>query len=77
MERADAFGAVIVSEEHHASWNQALAHPDARLMEAAPQLLEACQSCLIGLENGKGSIPFMISMLRAAVVAATTDEEDP
>jgi hypothetical protein len=32
--------------EHHKSWHQLVTHPDARLIEAAPDLLEACKSAL-------------------------------
>lgn len=39
-ERADWI-APQPGREHHKSWHQLLAHPDARLIEAAPDLLEA------------------------------------
>ncbi len=39
---------------------------NAMRMAAANELYDAVASVLIGLENGKGSVPFMITMLRAA-----------
>ncbi len=30
--------------EHHKDWHQLLTHPDARLIAAAPDLLEACKA---------------------------------
>lgn len=40
---------------------------NAIAIASVPDLVEAAMSTLIGLENGKGSIPFMITMLRAAL----------
>ena len=31
--------------EHHRDWHQLVTHPDARLMEAAPDLLVALKAC--------------------------------
>lgn len=70
MFRADEFGAPIPGQEHHAAWDQIINHADARLIAAAPRLLEACGSVLIGLQNGQGSVPFMITMLRGALLEA-------
>lgn len=33
-----------VGREHHEHWHQLLTHPDARLIEAAPDLLEALEA---------------------------------
>jgi hypothetical protein len=33
------------NREHHANWCAAVTHPDARLMAAAPELLEALRLC--------------------------------
>lgn len=49
---------------------------DALLLAAAPDLLQACESALLGLSNGKGSIPFMIAMLGGAI-ARTKDKVSP
>lgn len=35
--------------EHHKSWHQLLTHPDIRLIEAAPDLLEALKACQMEL----------------------------
>lgn len=35
--------------EHHKSWHQLLTHPDIRLIEAAPDLLEALKACHLEL----------------------------
>jgi hypothetical protein len=39
--------------EHHKSWHQLVTHPDARLIEAAPDLLEALKlaDCLLSGAN--------------------------
>lgn len=43
MERADALAVEIKGQEHNASWNMTLDHPDARLISAAPDLLAALE----------------------------------
>jgi hypothetical protein len=40
--KASDFGTPIPGEEHH-DWDKLLDHPDARLIAAAPDLLEACK----------------------------------
>lgn len=47
----DAFSAVVPGREHHAEWFQTLDHPDARLIAAAPELLNALKSCPLGSEH--------------------------
>ena len=44
--RADELGEVEIGREHHAKWYKVLNHPDARLIAAAPDLLEACEYAL-------------------------------
>lgn len=41
MHRADEFAVVVPGREHHAEWFKGVEHPDARLIAAAPELLEA------------------------------------
>ena len=43
MERADKLSKIVPGREHHARWFQTLSHPDAQLIAAAPDLLEAIQ----------------------------------
>jgi hypothetical protein len=46
MVRADDLAVNIPGEDHHANWNQDIDHPDARLIAAAPALLEALKKAL-------------------------------
>ena len=39
--RADKIATTLKGREHHKSWRQDIDHPDARLIAAAPDLLEA------------------------------------
>jgi len=41
MSPANDFAEVVQGREHHAEWFQTINHPDARLIAAAPELLEA------------------------------------
>jgi hypothetical protein len=46
MVRADSLAVTIPGQEHNASWNMTLNHPDATLIAAAPDLLAACEAVL-------------------------------
>ena len=52
--RADAFMAPIPGREHHADWLQTIDHPDAHLIAAAPELLEACRAVIWWQERTGG-----------------------
>lgn len=57
--RKDGFGGVMVRvdelavqrQSHHVGWNQWINHPDALLIAAAPELLDACKVALEDLIN--------------------------
>jgi hypothetical protein len=41
MQKASDFAVVAPGREHHESWFRLVDHPDARLMESAPELLDS------------------------------------
>jgi hypothetical protein len=46
MEKAHTMGVIVKGREHHQDWFMDINHPDAKLIAAAPDLLEACISAL-------------------------------
>jgi len=64
-----------LGREHHKSWHQLVTHPDARLMAAAPELLEALQAIVKSLvdQDDEGMIEHAQQMIdaRAAIAKAT------
>jgi hypothetical protein len=52
-QRADDLAKAVEGREHHASWFADINHPDARLIAAAPELLQ-CAEMLAALDNGRG-----------------------
>jgi hypothetical protein len=51
LTRCDEMTVVEDGREHHKHWFQLLRHPDAQLIEAAPDLLAACQLVLASLDG--------------------------
>ncbi len=60
----------IKGREHHSDWCQTINHPDAYLIEAAPDMLEA----LLSIENDDGTIPAAIWDLRNKAIAKARGE---
>ena len=70
---------------HHKSWHQLLTHPDARLIAAAPDLLEACMAAIecgmvpvmSAAEGGAAKYSRHVEvadMIRAAIAKATGEQ---
>lgn len=51
LQKATDFARPIPGREHHSSWLQAVDHPDAHLIAAAPDLLAACEAALRIMEQ--------------------------
>ncbi len=49
---AQAFGSVVAGREHHAAWFKRLNHPDANLIAAAPDLLDAAERLVEHFSDG-------------------------
>jgi hypothetical protein len=56
-ERADELAMSVEGREHHASWFADIDHPDARLIAAAPELLEELEAALDEREQQYGAMP--------------------
>jgi len=62
--------------EHHKSWHQLVTHPDARLIAAAPDLLEALEDCLRVVEFlASDSCPTTIQNAKAALAKAAGEQQ--
>jgi hypothetical protein len=52
LRRADEFSVTVPGREHHSAWFRAIDHPDARMIEASPEMYDAlvwivnCASCV-------------------------------
>jgi hypothetical protein len=60
--------------EHHKSWHQLVTHPDIRLIEAAPDLLQALRevSDVFGVDWREGSTQRRLGDLARAAIAKAT-----
>ena len=84
MARAESFAVVAPGREHHASWFKLIDNPDANLIAAAPELLDALKDSIGHLEEiGQdlkwhpiGHCP-VLDKCRAAVVKATSTPRRP
>ena len=73
----DVFSAAVPGREHHAEWFQTLDHPDARLIAAAPDLLEALKLTPLDLHLADERGPCLCSQcaFRRAAAAAIAKAE--
>ena len=68
-----------IGREHHKSWHQLLTHPDARLIESAPDLLDELKECRdllkayegISRNNFESLMLERIEAIEAAIAKAT------
>lgn len=77
--RCDAFMVPIPGREHHADWLQTIAHPDARLLAAAPELLAVARrlaamrlfvECYDGRAFDKGWLVESVGLADVAIAKA-------
>ncbi len=62
--------------EHHKSWHQLVTHPDARLIAAAPELLEALEAFVKYAEDVNDDSP-ELDRAKSAIAKATGAENEP
>ena len=74
MKPCEEFGVIYPGREHHADWFQLLNHPDARLIETAPDLLNACEKALEVFE-GKRFESGVPALLRKVIEQAKRRED--
>lgn len=55
-QRADALAVPAQGREHHANWFRLIDHPDAKLLEAAPQLLHLARGQREEIERLRGAL---------------------
>lgn len=66
MKRCEAFGKEVEGRKHHADWFKSISHPDAKLMQSAPEMID----CLLKIEkfiSENKSKNYMIEMLSREV----------
>lgn len=71
-QRADQLSVPVAGREHHATWFQGIDHPDARLIAAAPDLLEALQRCeaMVSTDQGPPNWDWVREVISKATAAA-------
>ncbi|MDQ6477834.1 hypothetical protein [Dyadobacter sp. LHD-138] len=67
MERAEQYSEEVEGRRHHASWFKTLNHPDANLIAAAPDLLNAAILYLEHKQFGTGDAYDVYEFIKAAV----------
>lgn len=77
--RADELSVVVPGREHHSDWFRDIDHPDARLIAAAPDMLEAIEETLQSVVMNRLHDTIEISrdaieLLRAALAKAKGGE---
>lgn len=71
--RAEHWGVKVLGREHHAEWYKALDHPDAKLIEKAPELLQEH----ILLRNQRNKLARILKGLVMMGVVEITKSEYP
>lgn len=76
MAATNELSEVIKGREHHDSWCKTIAHPDAKLIAAAPELLEAlqhAQSVILRYNDGTSeAVETSLRIINEAITKATT-----
>jgi hypothetical protein len=70
MVKANELGINHKGREHHSSWFQDINHPDAQLIAAAPDLLEALEDLMNHYETNGQLLSWDVSIARKAISKA-------
>lgn len=61
------FFKIVRGREHHADWYGTIEHPDAQLIETAPELLEICKEMLSALDGSTAQVMATAARMQAIV----------
>ena len=75
MQRCELFGVEVKGREHHSKWFKAIDHPDANLISAAPDLLQAAIDFIEKVDDGRARSTDSYNKFKLAVHKALNIKE--
>jgi len=75
LERSEVFGIEVKGREHHAKWFKTIDHPDANLISAAPDLLQAAIDFIEKVDDGRARSTDSYNKFKLAVHKALNIKE--